>query len=710
MDEIKLFNQHGFVKQGETGSDHIYGTCPFCLADRFYINIEKILWDCKKCMLSGNRQKFLYNIATEFKPAFGTSEMKKLKQLAKNKNVSMVSLRTFNVGYNPNTDNYILPIIDGNNDKMYDVRLYKGKKFMSSSGCKTGLFGWHKLYRAGEIWLCEGEWDAIALWQALQSAERFEDIVLAAPGAGTFKNEWHLLFKDRKVNVLYDYDDPGRTGAIKVYTALKSLTEQIKFIHWKVGSKKGYDVRDFFIDNGYESLNSLKKLLKILPQNYDGSMTDGSEDMYNKSGLVTDGKFIPPEEYYAAYRKYLYLPDTTVLDVIFGSVVANRFEGDPLWLFLVAPSGATKTELLMSISDAPRITTTTSLTPQSLISGSMTDGGDPSLIPRLNNKVLVIKDFTTILNMNIAARDEIFGILRDAYDGKTEKIFGNGIVRSHISKFGILAGVTPAIEMYMDGQTALGERFIKFQVNIGKTIADQRKFLEAAQKNINNELEMKKSLRKIGSSVLTYNFDTLPEISPSYADKIISLSQWLSAMRGTIIRDKYSKEHLYSPFKELGTRLVKQFTKLVRAIAAVRGINSVTQSEYNIIVQIAIGSVPSKLLSIITYLHKLKVPQDRDAMLKQLRINPIIGGRSIEDLVLLDMVVQSSANSTTTNFCLIPNLLTTSIWSKHKSIEAVSFIFNLNGLNLNNKSSFPISIFIKFKALPFVATILFSSA
>jgi len=55
------------------------------------------------------------------------------------------------------------------------------------------------------------------------------------------------------------------------------------------------------------------------------------------------------------------------------------------------------------------------------------------------------------------ARDEIFGTLRDAYDGKITKRFANGIVRAYQSTFGLVAGVTPAIESFVVTHAMLGE-------------------------------------------------------------------------------------------------------------------------------------------------------------------------------------------------------------------------------------------------------------
>jgi len=102
------------------------------------------------------------------------------------------------------------------------------------------------------------------------------------------------------------------------------------------------------------------------------------------------------------------------------------------------------------------IATASSITPHALVSGAnFSGGGDPSLIPQWNGQVVIFKDLTVLLNLNIVAREEIFSIFRDCYEGRTEKSFGNGVRRVYDSKFGIIAGVTPIIEIFAETHTAM---------------------------------------------------------------------------------------------------------------------------------------------------------------------------------------------------------------------------------------------------------------
>lgn len=82
------------------------------------------------------------------------------------------------------------------------------------------------------------------------------------------------------------------------------------------------------------------------------------------------------------YCKWLADLDDDVLEVTFGTVMAHRVDGDPVWLFVIGPPGDGKTEVLRSTSKDPTVYMLSSLKLASLISGFQNDNGpEPSLLP-----------------------------------------------------------------------------------------------------------------------------------------------------------------------------------------------------------------------------------------------------------------------------------------------------------------------------------------
>jgi hypothetical protein len=257
----------------------------------------------------------------------------------------------------------------------------------------------------------------------------------------------------------------------------------------------------------------------------------------------------------------------------------------------------------MTLTGSAGIETLSSLTPATLISGHSLGGNDPSLIPLLDQKTLVIKDYTVIMGLPAAERDEIQSILRDAYDGECKRVFANGVTRRYKSKFGIIAGVTPAIEMFSDENTRLGERFLRWRNWIPQEFASRRKYIERALGNSTRENEMRMELSGAAKRILLANYTSrIPAIDGKISNKIICIADWMATMRGAVVRDKYHKNALYRPSPELGTRLCKELIKLFLGIGMLHG--KLNGSCYSSIHNVAKSSVNIRYLDIMKHFHK----------------------------------------------------------------------------------------------------------
>lgn len=163
------------------------------------------------------------------------------------------------------------------------------------------------------------------------------------------------------------------------------------------------------------------------PREIFATRTPEAEEL--KSSL---SKVISLREAKIVFRKWLYLDDDNVLDIVFGVIVANKWDCDPVWLFLVAPPSSGKTEILRTFkksdgANLPGFYSFSKITDHTLISGLQlgNNRGDYSLLPKLDGKVVLIKDFTSVLNMRREARENVFNDLRECHDGYLEKEFGS---------------------------------------------------------------------------------------------------------------------------------------------------------------------------------------------------------------------------------------------------------------------------------------------
>jgi hypothetical protein len=69
------------------------------------------------------------------------------------------------------------------------------------------------------------------------------------------------------------------------------------------------------------------------------------------------------------------------IDIALSTTVGNRMDGDPLWVFIIAPPSGGKTEVVRALDDVPDVYPLSSLTPLTFASGFERKGVETSLLP-----------------------------------------------------------------------------------------------------------------------------------------------------------------------------------------------------------------------------------------------------------------------------------------------------------------------------------------
>jgi len=290
------------------------------------------------------------------------------------------------------------------------------------------------------------------------------------------------------------------------------------------------------------------------------------------------------EEY---VRRNFLVADEGIIRLLCATIIANRLPGDPVWLLVVAPPSGLKTELLNALDDVSDIYHLSALTPQTLISGQKRPGHETSLLVKLNGKILTFKDFTTILEMNFSARDEILSQLREVYDGKYSKGFGTGDEIKWEGKVGFMAGVTDAIELHQGRISVLGERFIQYRMKQPDREAAAEMGLENSEHIVSIRSEMKRIFPDYIDSIKIP--DDAPPVTRELKREIIELSNFGTLARTGIVRDSKDREISYAFPPEMPVRFAKQLIQICKAFMLMGGFGD---KEHAIIRKIAISSVP----------------------------------------------------------------------------------------------------------------------
>ena len=602
---LKWFAAHGAwfanMVTGNSGKQAI-GTCPFCgKAEHFYTNIDTACWDCKSCGLSGNFGGYLTQISKRDAANIKGAPMLKL---TKERGISARTMRRWDIGWNGQA--YTIPARGP--QSVIDIRLYRpGRKTISSPGARSWLAGYERLkvFKGNVVYVCEGEWDAMAMDEVLKGIKA-NAIAVGTPGAQTFKREWVQDFYGKDVVLVYDNDEGGVKGEAKAFMLLEGIARSVRCVHWPEADTlpAGFDLRDLYRQKGrnaqatYDALHAMlndKPRVPTVAQAPDGKSDTGTQ-------ATLDGKGLPRKVVIQRYREWMHLPNVEPLDIMYGVLFGNRLEGDPLWLFMVSPPGGGKSEILMSLNKAPLIFATTSLTPHALASGASGPGGsDPSLIPILNGRVLIIKDFTAILSLPYMAKDEIFGTLRDIYDGELTKVFGNNIIRHYKSRFGIIAGVTPDIEAHTTTHVSLGARFLYYRIRVPGRINVGGDIIGRAIDNTIQEASMRGDLQAVAYEALNRKITVsdAPKLNAVFKKRLVGLAQWVASMRAVVAKERYTREILYTPSAELGTRLGKQLAKLAIGVGVYKQAEQLGEEHYRLVVKVARDTAPSRSEEII---------------------------------------------------------------------------------------------------------------
>ncbi len=594
---IDFFDYYGVFLSpaSEMSKDQYKGNCPFCDKEQhFYVDPVKGLFDCKKCGVEGNNLTFITELHKIYLELTRDEDYEALAALRPGITAQAVKQAEF--AYDAATKTWYVPYQNGSNylnnlgkfQPDHGFRIYKGP------GLPLKLYRpFHKKSFGETVVICEGEWDLLSIYPHLQDSEP-DFSVCAVPGSNTFKDEYLENFRGKNVILMYDKDDAGKKGIAKVSRKLNDIAASIRFLKWEADEKfpnaegdedAGKDLRDFVCWKIEELKNITAKRKPKLSTMVWGALilqcVSPETDQDTADSYLNDRFSLPPvanvtswEDYIKVFRDNLYLTPSNehALACVLATSISPHFPGEPIWLFLVGPASSGKTTLIESFGDSNMyVDAQSEISARSLVSGFKTsDGKDISYLPTLNNRTLMIKDFTTILTKSAQEQDELFGILRDAFDGSFKKQYGNNQKRVYKDlKFGLVAGVTKAI--HAQNRSSLGERFLKIEY-LDKAEFDEYLHIQSALSSVSTKGTRTKTLIEHSLGYLDHLMNNLPDFLPNlngkFEYKISHLAMLVARLRSQVERRR-DESLLYRPEWEVASRLAVQFKKMAQCLMIV---------------------------------------------------------------------------------------------------------------------------------------------
>jgi hypothetical protein len=304
----------------------------------------------------------------------------------------------------------------------------------------------------------------------------------------------------------------------------------------------------------------------------------------------------PLQKIKVAYDEAFEMPadDKLIVDCFIGVLTAAFVPrlSESVWMYWIAPAASGKTLSVGPMQDHSRVMMLSVPTPNALLSGyTDDDGNDPSLIPLLDGKVLIWKDFTALMNQGAVTVNKVVGEFRDCYDQHCSKASGKGGVRTYRSRFGMIACVTEKIDEFTETHQQLGERFLSFRMNripMTQDSMDQKKeWLSKLQRIVHTQVDR---------IILKCDKMPVPIISAGAIEQVKIMSDLLALSRTSCGSTASTPE--------LASRIVQQLINLGHAHAMADFRGAWNETEMMLIRRVVVDSLSSARQRLLSFLYK----------------------------------------------------------------------------------------------------------
>lgn len=275
---------------------------------------------------------------------------------------------------------------------------------------------------------------------------------------------------------------------------------------------------------------------------------------------IIDEKSVTLKVLHKKYKELLYIEDTDRIDVVLAVALSRKLEGIPIWMIIVGASGDMKSVQLNALMEDEDTYVLHNLTSKTLVNGFKDKQKFPDLAPKLDGKLVVIPDMAQILKLHPNEKAELWGQLRDLYDGYAGKESGQGSSSKYSGlKVSLLAGSTPAIDGQILIHQDLGTRELLYRTSGNK---NKELVMLKCFENEKTEEDIKKELAKVTCTFLKNAEIRKIEPSKETLYELQKIALFTSYMRSNAEFDSYTNDLRSYVYPEEPTRIAKQLKRL----------------------------------------------------------------------------------------------------------------------------------------------------
>lgn len=347
-------------------------------------------------------------------------------------------------------------------------------------------------------------------------------------------------------------------------------------------------------DNGYDPEEAIARAEAsgtVEPEASRKAVASGStqDDQAEADLNLTARRFSDPSEKFApascpgllreaddAFRKWFGATfDVGILHAVLAAAAAERLDGDPVWLLVISGSGDTKTATISVLAGVRAIVTSTIASEGALLSATRSQknagkatGGLLLRLDKLDRKLLVLKDVTSLISADRNVRAAVLAALREIYDGYWERNVGvnGGQSLPWSGRITVIGACTTAWDTHHAVIAQMGDRFVLVR---GNSSADRQAKGLQAMRNTGHEVEMNQVLMAVVRSVLDAA-KALPEpqINEAEGRRLVDAAELVTRLRTPCDFDyRGNVENVHA--LEAPTRFAKQLTQVFRGAVAI---------------------------------------------------------------------------------------------------------------------------------------------
>lgn len=559
--------------------------------------------------------------------------------------------------------------------------LFTGKdKYLYPPKTHMTLYLYHKLSDKNGVILTEGELDTLTLLSLNIPAT-------TSGGVTSFKEEFVTYFKDIKVYICFDTDKPGKENAKRVALQLAKSGIEVWIVELP-DMEGGKDIGDYF------RLGHTKEEFRLLCKNAQKVVAEIGQ---TETPLVNSE--IPLIETTLTFEQVSqvvenFLPNSLIgLKVILAIGLSAHFKGAVLlWMLLVGVPSSGKTDLVRLLKVMPLAYYLDTFTLNAFISGERENKGKVhDLLGVLNNKIFIIKDWTSIFSQDEKATKKVLGDLVNIYDKEFKKFSPTRGDISYNSQFSHLGCITPEVlNKHTRYLNMVGARFLFYAMPESTPQEDDKSFDNIFSNQDRETLEKDAQLYVSSylNQLIKQDFKKLKPLSNHVKEFLKNASILIAHCRGIVVlreasflNDKGETVKYYETQSvqiEKPWRALQQLIHLAKCLAFVGGKEEVWLEELDVVKDIVLSSMPADRSQALKCIKDLNGKITSTELSRSIELSSRTSLRLLDELTALKVVKKSKDLINNTNIYELNELFRDFILSDPTNAEFMS--------NLDNKA------------------------